>query len=73
MAQKIFCIINDPKTMFFTPFYFAREEHCKTWTAPRKSPDTTTTTTTPPRLFGDQSFKIIYFRLRGKSSLLGAG
>ena len=22
MAQKIFCIINDPKTMFFTPFYF---------------------------------------------------
>ena len=51
--------------------YFAREEHCKTWTAPRRSPDTTTTTTTPPRLFGDQSFKIIYFRLRGKSSLPG--
>ena len=35
-----------PTTRTFTPFYFAREEHCKTWTAPRKSPDTTTTTTT---------------------------
>jgi hypothetical protein len=35
-----------PTTRTFTPFYFAREEHCKTWTAPRRSPDTTTTTTT---------------------------
>ena len=33
-------------TRTFTPFYFAREEHCKTWTAPRRSPDTTTTTRT---------------------------
>jgi hypothetical protein len=35
-----------PTTRTFTPFYFAQEEHCKTWTAPRRSPDTTTTTTT---------------------------
>jgi len=26
--------------------YFAREKHCKTWTAPRRSPVATTTTTT---------------------------
>ena len=35
-----------PTTRTSYPFYFAREEHCKTWTAHRRSPDTTTTTTT---------------------------
>jgi hypothetical protein len=32
-----------PTTRTFHPFYFAREEHCKTWTAYRRKPDTTTT------------------------------
>jgi len=35
-----------PTTRTLHPFYFAREEHCKTWTAHRRNPDTTTTTTT---------------------------
>ena len=41
-----------PTTRTFTPFYFAREEHCTTWTAPRRSPVATTTTTTHSEVLG---------------------